>query len=99
LRSNCIGLLFDGASNLGHFNQLVSGSGSVPNALSTYNVITRLTAMNGIICPPDPMELVEIREFTAFPVFENPFSQLFPLIEFHAIEKRIYVVELCPFNA
>lgn len=45
---HCIGLLFDGASNLGKFNRLMSGSGSVPDASSTYDDVTRLTAMNAM---------------------------------------------------
>lgn len=45
---HCIGLLFDDASGLGKYNTLVSGSGSVPDAGSTYDRITRRTAFNAI---------------------------------------------------
>jgi len=45
---HAIGLLFDGQSGLGNYNRLVSGSGSVPDATSSYDDITRLTAMNAI---------------------------------------------------
>ena len=45
---HCIGLLFDDASGIGNLNQFVSGSGSLPDADSTYDTITRLTAFNAI---------------------------------------------------
>lgn len=45
---HCIGLLFDDESGLGTYNRLVSGSGSVPDANSTYDTITRLSAFNAI---------------------------------------------------
>lgn len=45
---HCIGLLFDDASGLGNFNRFVSGSGSLPDAESTYDTITRLSAFNAI---------------------------------------------------
>ena len=45
---HCVGLLFDDASGLGNFNSFVSGSGSLPDAESTYDTITRLTAFNAI---------------------------------------------------
>ena len=45
---HCIGLLFDDASGLGNLNRFVSGSGSLPDADSTYDAITRLTAFNAI---------------------------------------------------
>jgi nucleoside-diphosphate-sugar epimerase len=43
---HAIGLLFDTESGLGNLNVIVSGSGSVPGATSTYDRITRLTAFN-----------------------------------------------------
>jgi len=45
---HCIGLLFDDASGLGSYNRFVSGSGSLPDADSTYDTITRVTAFNAI---------------------------------------------------
>ena len=45
---HCIGLLFDDASGLGSYNKFVSGSGSLPDANSTYETITRQTAFNAI---------------------------------------------------
>jgi len=45
---HCVGLLFDDASGLGSYNRFVSGSGSLPDADSTYDTITRLTAFNAI---------------------------------------------------
>jgi len=45
---HCIGLLFDDASGLGTLNRFVSGSGSLPDAESTYDSITRLSAFNAI---------------------------------------------------
>ena len=45
---HCVGLLFDDASGLGNLNRFVSGSGSLPDADSTYDAITRLTAFNAI---------------------------------------------------
>ncbi|GAX13880.1 hypothetical protein FisN_5Lh225 [Fistulifera solaris] len=45
---HCIGLLFDDQSGLGSLNVYVSGSGSVPDAASTYETITRQTAFNAI---------------------------------------------------
>jgi hypothetical protein len=45
---HCIGLLFDDASGIGNFNRFVSGSGSVPDADSTYDEITRQSAFNAI---------------------------------------------------
>lgn len=45
---HAIGLLFDDESGLGNLNRLVSGSGSVPDKSSSYDDITRLTAMNAI---------------------------------------------------
>ena len=45
---HCIGLLLDDASGFGNFNQFVSGSGSVPDAESTYDSITRLSAFHAI---------------------------------------------------
>lgn len=45
---HCIGLLFDEQSGLGRFNVFVSGSGSLPDANSSYDTITRLTAFNAI---------------------------------------------------
>jgi len=43
-----IGLLLDGKSGLGKYNQFVSGSGSTPDINSTYDDITRKTAFNAI---------------------------------------------------
>ena len=43
-----IGLLLDGKSGLGKYNQFVSGSGSTPDKESTYDDITRRTAFNAI---------------------------------------------------
>lgn len=43
-----IGLLFDVESGLSQFNKFMSGSGSVPGAESTYDRVTRQTAMNAI---------------------------------------------------
>ncbi|GAX16852.1 hypothetical protein FisN_5Hh225 [Fistulifera solaris] len=45
---HCIGLLFDDQSGLGSLNVYVSGSGSLPDAASTYETITRQTAFNAI---------------------------------------------------
>jgi nucleoside-diphosphate-sugar epimerase len=45
---HCIGLLFDEPSGLGSYNRLVSGSGSLPDAESTYDTITRLTAFHAM---------------------------------------------------
>ena len=45
---HCIGLLLDGASGLGDWNQWASGSGSIPSADSTYDAITRQTALNAL---------------------------------------------------
>lgn len=45
---HCIGLLLDETSGLSLLNQLVSGSRSIPDANSTYDTITRLTAFNAI---------------------------------------------------
>ena len=43
-----IGLLLDGKSGLGKYNQFVSGSGSTPDIQSTYDDITRKTAFHAI---------------------------------------------------
>jgi nucleoside-diphosphate-sugar epimerase len=43
-----IGLLFDETSGIGSYNRFVSGSGSLPDADSTYDTITRLTAFHAI---------------------------------------------------
>lgn len=45
---HCIGLLLDEESGLGILNQFASGSGSIPDADSTYDTITRLTAFHAI---------------------------------------------------
>ena len=45
---HAIGLLFDDFSGLGNYNQFVSGSGSVPDELSTYDAITRQSAFYAI---------------------------------------------------
>ena len=45
---HCIGLLFDDASGFADYNRFVSGSASVPDANSSYDSITRLTAFNAI---------------------------------------------------
>ena len=45
-----IGLLLDNESGLSQYNQLVSGSGSVPGSDSSYDRITRQTAENAIDC-------------------------------------------------
>jgi len=45
---HCIGLLFDGESGIGNLNKFVSGSGSVPDEMSSYDDITRKTAFNAI---------------------------------------------------
>eukprot|EP00977_Amphora_coffeiformis_P010617 scaffold2501_cov174-Amphora_coffeaeformis.AAC.13 len=45
---HCIGLLLDEDSGLSLLNQFVSGSRSIPDADSTYDTITRLTAFNAI---------------------------------------------------
>ncbi|KAL3938906.1 MAG: hypothetical protein SGBAC_006282 [Bacillariaceae sp.] len=45
---HCIGLLFDDDSGLGTYNRFVSGSGSIPDGGSSYDTITRLTALNAI---------------------------------------------------
>ncbi len=50
---HCIGLLFDDASGLGNLNRFVSGSGSLPDAESTYDSITRLSAFNAIEATAD----------------------------------------------
>lgn len=42
------GLLFDVDSGLGNLNKIVSGSGSIPGESSTYDAITRITALNVI---------------------------------------------------
>lgn len=43
-----IGLLLDGKSGLGRYNQFASGSGSLPDSDSTYDDITRKTAFNAL---------------------------------------------------
>ena len=43
---HCIGLLLDGDSGLSSLNQFASGSGSVPSASSSYDLVTRKTALN-----------------------------------------------------
>jgi nucleoside-diphosphate-sugar epimerase len=43
-----IGLLLDGKSGLGRYNQFASGSGSLPDPDSTYDDITRKTAFNAL---------------------------------------------------
>ena len=48
-----IGLLLDNESGLSQYNQLVSGSGSIPGTDSTYDRITRQTAENAIDCFKD----------------------------------------------
>ena len=45
---HCIGLLLDEESGLSVLNQFASGSGSMPDADSTYDKITRLTAFHAI---------------------------------------------------
>ena len=45
---HCIGLLLDESSGLSLLNKFVSGSRSIPDADSTYDKITRLTAFNAI---------------------------------------------------
>ena len=45
---HCIGLLFDQDSGLSGLNRFASGSGSTPDASSTYDKVTRQTAMNAI---------------------------------------------------
>jgi hypothetical protein len=45
---HAVGLLFDNASGIGDWNRYVSGSGSLPDAESTYDTITRLTATYAI---------------------------------------------------
>jgi len=45
---HCIGLLFDGNSGLSMWNRFVSGSGSMTDPSSTYDDVTRLTAINAI---------------------------------------------------
>jgi nucleoside-diphosphate-sugar epimerase len=45
---HAIGLLLDGKSGLGKYNQFASGSGSLPDEDSTYDDITRKTALNAI---------------------------------------------------
>jgi NAD dependent epimerase/dehydratase family len=50
---HCVGLLFDDASGLGSYNRFVSGSGSLPDADSTYETITRVTAFNAIEAAED----------------------------------------------
>ena len=45
---HCIGLLLDEDSGLSLLNEFVSGSRSIPDADSTYDKITRLTAFNAI---------------------------------------------------
>jgi len=45
---HCVGILFDEASGLGQYNQFASGSGSVPDAESSYDNIVRRTAVNAI---------------------------------------------------
>lgn len=43
---HCIGLLLDGDSGLSSLNQWASGSGSVPSSSSSYDQVTRKTALN-----------------------------------------------------
>jgi nucleoside-diphosphate-sugar epimerase len=45
---HCVGLLLDEESGLSTLNKFASGSGSEPDAESTYDKITRLTAFNAI---------------------------------------------------
>ena len=45
---HCIGVLFDQDSGLSNLNKFASGSGSTPDASSTYDKVTRQTAMNAI---------------------------------------------------
>ena len=45
---HCIGLLFDQDSGLSSLNRFASGSGSSPDASSTYDKVTRQTAINAI---------------------------------------------------
>jgi hypothetical protein len=45
---HCIGLLFDNESGLGTYNRLVSGSGSIPDGNSSYDSITRISAIYAI---------------------------------------------------
>jgi nucleoside-diphosphate-sugar epimerase len=45
---HCIGLLFDTNSGLADLNTYASGSGSIPDSSSTYDRVTRQTAMNAI---------------------------------------------------
>lgn len=45
---HCIGLLLDEESGLSILNEFASGSGSIPDADSTYDKITRLTAFHAI---------------------------------------------------
>jgi nucleoside-diphosphate-sugar epimerase len=60
---HCIGLLFDDASGLGNFNRFVSGSGSLPDADSTYDSITRLSAFNAIDAAVDYTKTNQIKDF------------------------------------
>lgn len=46
--AHTIGLLFDVNSGLTNFNIIVSGSNSVPDEQSTYDTVTRKTALNAI---------------------------------------------------
>jgi hypothetical protein len=61
---HCIGLLFDDASGLGTYNRFVSGSGSLPDADSTYDTITRLSAFNAIDAT---MEYAKENRMESFP--------------------------------
>lgn len=53
--AHCVGLLFDAdAGALTRFSSVVSGSGSVPAGDSTYDRITRLTALNSAAAASKP---------------------------------------------
>ena len=45
---HCIGVLFDQTSGLSVLNRIASGSRSVPDDMSTYDAVTRITAINAI---------------------------------------------------
>jgi nucleoside-diphosphate-sugar epimerase len=62
---HCIGLLLDEESGLGNLNRYASGSGSVPDADSTYDTITRVTAFNAIEAVSDYCK--DLRTETSFP--------------------------------
>ncbi|KAL7527653.1 hypothetical protein ACHAWF_002262 [Thalassiosira exigua] len=76
---HCIGLLFDVDSGFANLNKIVSGSGSVPGEISTYDAITRKTAYNVI-------EAIEKKQSLHSGDVESDGDKRFPLAFLSAAE-------------